>query len=453
MDTRLTTTHWRLLLATVMALTMVMALEATSATAAKSAACSITNTDTGRPFPRLQQAADAAKPGAHLVVRGTCHGGTVIGANLAIEGIRTAETRPLLAGDHRGVVLTVRRGATVTVSDLAIEGGRGHFREGGPEKPYNWPAGVLNNGNLTLRSVIVKENRGIGIENTGRLRLKGRTLVRENESSGQAEGIHNTGTVWLNGTASVRSPDEIVNDGILVMNGASWIRYLRNSGSATLKDASRATKVLNRGTLTLGDQSRIAGLSGTSFLVGVDNFGTLILNDASGIVHGYVGVQNWPGSKTVMNGSSVIRDHEGGAVRNSGTLVLNGSSSIRDNHYLVPACGSVCSHDPLRGAGVLNTGAVVLNDSSAITNNAVEDFRFGSFGGGVYMMRDSSLPEPPSLTMTGSATISGNSASDSGGGIYVGTGSTHSGVSCGPQTLANVHSNSPDDCYFNIESP
>jgi hypothetical protein len=437
---------WRLLISA-LAVTLLVTLGATSVSAANAATCSVTNSDTGRSFPRLQDAVDAAKPGARLVVKGMCRGTTVIDKGVVIEGVRTT-TRPLLAGGHEGIVLTVRRGVAAAVQDLAIEGGRGHFREGGPEKPYNWPEGVLNHGNLILRSVIVKENRGIGIENTGRLRLKGRTLDRENgfESVNEYTGIHNTGTLRLNGTAS-RSPDFVVNDGILVMNGASWIRYLRNSGSANLKNASRTTKVLNRGTLTLGDQSRIAGLSGTSFLVGVDNFGTLILNDASGIVRGYVGVQNRPGSKTVMNGSSVIRDHDGGGVRNSGTLVLNGSSSIRENRIVVLPCGSYCLHDPLRGAGVFNTGVVVLNDSSSITGNKVEAFGYGSHGGGVYMVRDPSLPEPPSLTMTGSATISGNSAGDQGGGVYVGLGSVLDGVMCGSQTGGNVYGNTPDDCY------
>jgi len=35
-----------------------------------------------------------------------------------------------------------------------------------------------------------------------------------------------------------------------------------------------------------------------------------------------------------------------------------------------------------------------------------------------------------------------------GGGLYNASGGTLVGVSCGPQTLANVYGNTPDDCYF-----
>ena len=83
MGNRLTPTHGHLgvrplLLAGLAVVTCITTLGATSASAAKSATCTVTNTDTGRTFPRLQQAVDAAKPGAHLVVKGTCLGGTFI---------------------------------------------------------------------------------------------------------------------------------------------------------------------------------------------------------------------------------------------------------------------------------------------------------------------------------------------------------------------------------------
>jgi hypothetical protein len=53
----------------------------------------------------------------------------------------------------------------------------------------------------------------------------------------------------------------------------------------------------------------------------------------------------------------------------------------------------------------------------------------------------------PSLTMTGSSSISGNTAGV-GGGLYTYGQVSMTGVMCGPQTLANVSGNTPDDCYF-----
>ena len=380
-------------------------------------------------FTALQSAVDAAKKDDRLTVRGTCHGNTVLDKGVVIEGMRTT-TRPLLAGDHQAVVLTVRKGVTVTVEDLAIEGGRGHVREGGSEKPYNWPAGVLNHGNLTLRSVRVKENHGIGIENTGRLRLKGDTLVRENGSSSvtKHEGIHNSGTLRLNGTASVRSPDEVENDGILVMNGASSVNFITNRGTATLNDSAGAS-VTNRGTLTLNDQS----------LGSVGNYGKVVLNDASrlsGVVFNHDGA-----TMTLTGSSSVVGSY---GVYNHGTLTLNGSSSIREGH-VGPSCGGggYCTNlGPIGGGGVTNSGTLILNDASTISGNSVQAWSAGRYGGGVYMVR---YFGPPSLTMTGSSTITGNTAGQ-GGGIYAVPGSVLNGVVCGPG--GNVYGNSPDDCYF-----
>jgi len=61
----------RLVLAALLVLVFLLTLEASPAAAAKSATCSVTNTDSGRTYTRLQTAVDAAKPGARLVV-GVC---------------------------------------------------------------------------------------------------------------------------------------------------------------------------------------------------------------------------------------------------------------------------------------------------------------------------------------------------------------------------------------------
>ena len=49
--------------------------------------------------------------------------------------------------------------------------------------------------------------------------------------------------------------------------------------------------------------------------------------------------------------------------------------------------------------------------------------------------------------MVGTSSISGNTASQSGGGLYRVRG-TLTGVSCGPGTYANVYGNSPNDCFL-----
>jgi len=127
MDTRLTTTHdiRRLLVAAIVALVLVMALGATSASAAKAATCSVTNTDSGRTYTRLQQAVDAAKRGDHLTVRGTCMGKTVMDKKLVIEGVKTRTSgTPTLSGDRRVRVVDIAKGVRVKMVRLVISNGR-----------------------------------------------------------------------------------------------------------------------------------------------------------------------------------------------------------------------------------------------------------------------------------------------------------------------------------------
>ena len=71
----------------------------------------------------------------------------------------------------------------------------------------------------------MRYNRGIGIENAGRLRLNGDSIVRDNGkwSVNEYKGIHNTGTLRLNGTARISLQDSVENEGLLVMKGTSHI--------------------------------------------------------------------------------------------------------------------------------------------------------------------------------------------------------------------------------------
>ena len=443
--------------AAIFAVAFAMNLGAALASAASSTSCRVQNTVTSKAYTVLQAAVDAAKKDDRLTVRGTCHGTTVISRDLVIEGVlgRGAD-RPILDGDERGVVLTVKESVAVTVTNLTIRGGRGLLREGAPRTPWLRPAGVENGGKLTLQGVTVRRNVGLGVHNTGTLLLRGDTRIAINGKN-EHVGVINTGTLRLNGHAAIRQNNwGVKNRGTLVLNGASRIKDntvgVENSGSLTLNDRSRLIDfgwgIENSGSVTLNDDSEISGQyrpSGRGHL-GVGNSGTLTLNARSRITDNGIGVNNM-GTLTLNDAGQVSGNQTG--VANTGLLTLNGSSAIRDNHRAPPldCYGSGCSA-PAVGAGVTNAGTIVLNDSSTISGNTLHDSPNGSYGGGVWMLNDPSLSVPPSLTMTGSATISGNAVGDKGGGIYASADSILSGVSCGPQTLANVYGNTPDDCYF-----
>ena len=265
MDTRLTTTHriWRSLGVTSVALTLVMTVGATSASAASPTACRVQNQDTGKTFTALQAAVDAARPGDRLTVRGICRGTTVIDRDLVIAGIRTGDSgKPTLSGASRETierrrsgkdyncgfengqrvrVVEVTAGARVTLRDLVIT--RGRAVRG---------AGIRNRGDLTLRDVQVRGNIldpheftgwGAGVYNEGRLRLNGGTRIALNQSTCDArDEVFNRDTIVMNGSSSIGSLGN-TRDATLTMNGTSslrgrWDGQLGNLGRVTMNDAS-----------------------------------------------------------------------------------------------------------------------------------------------------------------------------------------------------------------------
>ena len=443
-------------------LVLLLTLEASPAAGASSKACQVRNDKTGQTYRRLQQAVDAAKPGARLVVRGTCHGKTVVDKGLLIEGVRSPQPGdPILDGDEEGVVLTVRSGVTVTITTLTVQGGRGRLRTGGATTPWLRPAGIENQGRLSLRDVTVRRNIGLGVLNTGRLRLTGASVIGRNgvERMNEHVGVLNKGRLQLHGSATIRQNNwGVKNRGTLVLNGASTIKSntlgVENSGSLTLNDRGGLFDfgwgIENSGSVTLNDDSWIIGhyRLASRGILGIDNLdaGVVTLNHRSRISDNGTAMSN-AGTVILNDTSHISGNHQG--VDNTGTLTLNGSASIRANHLAEVCYGSglYCVRDPVGGGGVRNSGTLVLNDLSTISGNTVAAWHHGSYGGGVYLV-DDTRPGHPSLTMTGSSSITGNAADDIGGGIFVSADSLLVGVGCAPQTYANVYGNTPDDCYI-----
>ena len=258
---------WRWLISA-LAVALLMALGATSASAAPSATCTVTNTDTGRTFPRLQRAVDAAKPGAHLVVKGTCLGGTFIDKSLAIRGVKTRRTgkpvldggRPPYTAEGSTRVLTIKPKVKVRIQSLVIRDGRaGRIPDGG---------GISNKGRLTLRNVIVRGNtawrHGGGIYNAGVLRMEGGTAVKSNLAAGptglgSGSGVYNTGYLVIADRTRIHSNSGgagVINAGTLVMNDATTI-------SANDWGWGRSS-VHNTGTLVMNDNSSITEQAGVT---------------------------------------------------------------------------------------------------------------------------------------------------------------------------------------------
>ena len=382
MDARLGSHHldthgWlRLLVAAVLVLALLLTLEATPAAGASTKACRITNTRTGQNHERLQTAVNSARRGTRLIIKGTCHGKTVIDKSLVIEGARSHRTgSPVLDGDGKTGVLRIRRGADaqrrvhLTIRRLTIRDGY---------NPIGYGGGISNNrGTLKLRDVVVRQSEagwGGGLFNKwGTVRLLGRTRIVGNEATYFGGGIFDWGWMTLRDSSAI------------VGNTARW-----GGGASVLE-----------GSLTLNDTASIHGNTAT---------------------------------------------RSGGGVSSSqGGVTLNDASTVRDNVARL-AGGGV---DEVTTRWDYYSGDVTLNDASSITGNralAPDSCCESGCGGPRSRVGGVRIARGATLTMTGSSVIIDNHAACAAGGLS--SFGTLVGVSCAPQTLANVYGNTRDDCFI-----
>jgi hypothetical protein len=182
------------------------------------------------------------------------------------------------------------------------------------------------------------------------------------------------------------------------------------------------------------DASSVVGNSATDKGGGVFCWGRFRMHDSSSLV----------GNRAATDG--------GGAFVLGADFELGDSATVRDNR--AGWSGAGIHHDAYSDDDY-DPSAVTLSGSSSITGNragrASSCCSQGcrgprSWAGGLWVSAASML------TMTGSSLISGNHATCGGGGLYsevdADLGGALSGVSCAPETPANVSGNTPDDCHF-----
>jgi hypothetical protein len=204
-------------------------------------------------------------------------------------------------------------------------------------------------------------------------------------------------------------------------------------------ETSAPTVTINTLTITGGVMSNVSGGG-----AGILNFGSLTLNgvsitgnaitggmDSNG---GGAGIFNFSGSVTLNNSSVTDNTVSGGLsigggiyTQGGGLLTLN-NSSVTDN----TVSGSFSSPS---GGGIFG-GPVVLNNSTVSGNTAAGP---QGEGGGIVNVQDETL------TMTGTSTITGNTAGYEGGGIY--NYGTLVGAVAGTGPGGNVYDNQPDNIF------
>lgn len=278
--------------------------------------CKVTNLTRGGTKGTLQKAVNAARKGDVLSVTGMCKGTTRIAKNLTIRGKRTQATGvPTLNGQRAGSVVTIDVAATVTMVGLTIRNGAAL----GEDWPFQSGGGIFNAGTLTLRRVVVKDNRarvsGGGIRAQGDLTLVGSWVKgnRITEAGGDGCGIATEATVTLKGTTTVSNNTPLSGASC---DGAGIAGYL--SATLLLQDTAYVT----------GNKAGDATGGGLF----VDNDATAILSDGAWI-H-----QN-------------VADRQGGGAFVEGVLTIQDTAWLSENSAsdgggIYGACGTVTIPDP-----------------------------------------------------------------------------------------------------------
>lgn len=229
---------------------------------------------------------------------------------------------------------------------------------------------VFVSGNTTSADV----SSGGGIDNHGTLTVKGGTKISGNTSN-YGGGIANYGTLVMNSGA-------IVSGNTAKADGGG-VYTAKQSGStpcsATIENVTisdnKATGngggIRNDGTLTL---TGVEVKSNTANNVGggITNSGTLHVN-----------------SGVVISGNSA---NKGGGINDYGTVNLNSGAEIKNNTATVD------------GGGVYSSGKLNMNAGVTVSGNGA------TYGAGVYSTK--------TFNFNG-GTISGNTATGNGGGIFV----------------------------------
>ena len=299
-------------------------------------------------------------------------------------------------------VLTVDKGATVSVFGLTISGG-----DAGNDGGYPGGGGLDNSGTLTVSDSVFSNNTagaGGAIFNGsgGTLVVTGSTFIDNGTSvtvygsgifneigatatvtgstftgnSGTGDGgggIFNEvgGTLTVSGsifTGNVLSG--IVNGGVLTVSGST---FTANSGTGG---------ILNEGTLTVTDSTFTSNFSYNNG-GGISSYGTVTVTDST-----------FSGNSTSGFG--------GGIANVGGTLTVSGSTFT----------GNSANIDGL-GGGIYNGGTLTVSDSTFTSNSANA---YGGSGGGLWNYRTAILTN---CTFTNNSAISNGYAgsSGSGGGI------------------------------------
>lgn len=342
--------------------------------------CIVRIGEAARKYATVQAAVDAADPGAVLHVAGACTGTVTVATRLTIRGV-PSEKSWLLAPEGARAIDVLATGK-LTLAGLRIVGAG---------QVTGAPGGVVRvAGALTVAASTITGGDaqlgggGIAVLADASLVLGRGARVTANRADGNGGGIRSEGSVTMRANARVDANEAPGHGGGGIQAAAGSLAIF---GSARV-DHNRAT------------------------------YGG--------------GIATLPGAVTTIGGRASI-DHntvtlQSGGMESGGELLIKGRASVAFN--VAPGSGSAGGIGSWAPAGARIIGRASIHHNSADSAGGIGPWGGTFFVGGRATIRDNSARigggawvDGGDLVLADGARIVGNRATESGGGIYVESGS------------------------------
>ena len=275
--------------------------------------------------------------------------------------------------------------------------------------------------------VSLADNKGGGISNSGELISEGGEVSGNTAALGGGIYCGEGSTAKLSkltvrGNTGNTAGGGIYNDGTIEAAAGVVISANKANSSNTNNISGAGGGIYNSGSLVCSSDSEVSGNQATKYGAGIFNTDKAELNDKCVI----------SGNITSGTSSARVGNCGGGIYVAGGKVTMNGGT-VRDNQARNRYVEKNATGSAGCGGGVYVSnyydGAVFeMNGGEITANQAVSSMDNGSYGngGGVYVMgglnseKDSAYRSSPGTMILGGGRITGNSASCSGSGIYIG---------------------------------
>ena len=321
---------------------------------------------------------------------------------------------------YRGGGVSLGPNVTFTMSGGTISGNRGTTGGGvhmvgnvsNPARFFMNGGNISGAGNPEVNEA--SEGGGVYVGAYGEFTMSGNAAISGNKATTNGGGVYmgSNGSFTMSGDAAIsgnKATGTTYGGGGVFVYGGTKVTMSGNAGisSNTATTYGGGVFVQSSGTLEMKGNAAISGNTATTSGGGVYVYiGTLTMEDNAAI-----------------SGNTATTNNGGGVYMDGGTFTMTGGT--------IGGSGTADANTAVSGGGVYViaakfdlSGDAVINGNTATSN-----------GGGV------SVSTNGTFTMSGGAAISGNTASTSGGGVFVSNNGsfTMSGGTIGGSTTADAN--------------